>query len=143
MLIRRAEFESAYPVLFHISRARDMEQIMRHGLLSTIALLVLCEIEGEFRSRIELHQRPKAISISHSVHGDFLINDQAPMNASALAKCLTDLAPQQWCHSLNSRVFSMAGTGTSHETQRRNDRGENQSHHFSLRYAISFRRTRC
>lgn len=105
MPISRAEFESAYPVLFHISRARDVEQIIRHGLLSTTALLDLCEIEGELRSRIEVHQRPKAISISHPVHGEFLINDQAPMNALALAKCLTDLTPQQWCKTLNRRVF--------------------------------------
>jgi len=105
MPINRAEFESAYPVLFHISRARDMEQIMRHGLLSTSALLDLCEIEGELRSRIEVRQRPKAISISHPIHREFLINDQAPMNALALAKCLTDLTPQQWCKTLNSRVF--------------------------------------
>jgi hypothetical protein len=105
MPISRAEFESAYPVLFHISLARDVEQIMRHGLLSTTALLDLCGIEGELRSRIEVYQRPKAISISHPVHGEFLTNDQAPMNASALAKCLTDLTPQQWCESLNSRIF--------------------------------------
>lgn len=105
MPISRAEFEGAYPVLFHISLARDVEQIMRHGLLSTTALLDLCEIEAEFRSRIEAHRRPKAISISHPIHGEFLINDQAPMNASALAKCLIDLTPQQWCESLNNRVF--------------------------------------
>ncbi len=105
MPISRAEFEVAYPVLFHISLARDVEQIMRHGLLSTSALLDLCEIEGEFRSRIEIQQRPKAISISHPIHGEFLINDQAPMNASALAKCLTGLTPQQWCRTLNEKVF--------------------------------------
>lgn len=105
MPISRAEFESAYPVLFHISRARDMEQIMRHGLLSTKALLDLCELEAEPRSRIERHRRPKAISIFHPVHGEFLINDQAPMNPLALAKCLTDVTPQQWYALLNGRVF--------------------------------------
>jgi hypothetical protein len=78
---------------------------MRHGLLSTTALLDSCEIEVEFRSRIEAHQPPKAISISHPIHGEFLINDQAPMNAPAPAKCLMDLTPQQWCESLNNRVF--------------------------------------
>jgi len=105
MPISQAEFENAYPVLFHVSLARDVEQIMRHGLLSTTALLDLCEIEAEPRSRIENHQRPKSISIFHPIHGEFLINDQAPMNASALAKCLTDLTPQEWCESLNGRVF--------------------------------------
>lgn len=105
MPISRAEFENAYHVLFHVSLARDVAQIKRHGLLSTTALLDLCEIEAEPRSRIENHPRPKAISISHPIHGEFLVNDQAPMNTLALAKCLTDLTPHEWCKSLNRRVF--------------------------------------
>ena len=105
MPINRIEFESVYPVLFHISLARDVEQIMRHGLLSTKALLDLCEIDGEVRSQIEIYQRPTAVPISHPIHGNFLINDQAPMNAAALERCLIDLTSQQWCDSLNSRVF--------------------------------------
>jgi len=78
---------------------------MRHGLLSTKALLDLCEIDGEARSQIEIYRRPQAVPISHPIHGTFLINDQAPMNAAALERCLIDLTPQQWCESLNSRVF--------------------------------------
>jgi hypothetical protein len=78
---------------------------MRHGLLSTSALLDLCEVVGEQRFNIESCLRSHSVRISHSVHGEFLINDQAPMNASALSKCLTDLSPEQWCRSLNRRVF--------------------------------------
>jgi len=78
---------------------------MRYGLLSTKALLDLCEMDGEARSQIEMCQRPQAVPISHPIHGTFLINDQAPMNAAALERCLIDLTPQQWCESLNSRVF--------------------------------------
>src|SRR6202012_5146518 len=105
MPISRIEFENAYPIFFHISLARDVEQVLRFGLLSPAALLDLCEIEGDQRSHIEGRQRPKAIPIRHSVHGEFLINDQAPMNTVALSKCLTDLTTQQWCESLNRRVF--------------------------------------
>jgi len=105
MPISRTEFENVYPNLFHISLARDVEQILRFGLLSTAALLDLCEIEGDERLRIEGRQRPKVVPIRHPVHGEFLINDQAPMNAVALSKCLTDLTTQQWCESLNRRVF--------------------------------------
>lgn len=105
MPISRTEFENAYPTLFHISLARDVEQVLRFGLLSTTALLDLCEIEGDERIRIEGQQRPKAVPIRHPVHGEFLINDQAPMNVVALSKCLTDLTTQQWCESLNRRVF--------------------------------------
>lgn len=105
MPISQEEFADAYPTLFHISLAQDMRQIMRHGLLSTSALLDLCEVVGEQRFNIESCLRSHSVRISHSVHGEFLINDQAPMNASALSKCLTDLSPEQWCRSLNRRVF--------------------------------------
>ena len=103
--ISREEFADAYPTLFHISLAQDMRQVMRHGLLSTSALLDRCEVVGEQRFNIESCPRPRSVRISHSVHGDFLINDQAPMNAAALSKCLIDLSPEQWCRSLNRRVF--------------------------------------
>ena len=105
MPISRDEFADAYPILFHISLAQDVEQVMRHGLLSTSALLDRCEVNGEQRFNIESCQRPRSMPISHSVHGEFLINDQAPMNAAALSKCLIDLSPEQWCRSLNRRVF--------------------------------------
>jgi hypothetical protein len=82
-----------------------MEQVMRHGLLSTSALLDRCEVNGEQRFNIESCQRPRSVPISHSVHGESLINDQAPMNAAALSKYLIDLSPEQWCRSLNRRVF--------------------------------------
>ena len=105
MPISPDEFASAYPVLFHISRATSLEQLMRFGLLSTTGLLDLCEIKGAERNRLEAHPRPEAAFIKHPLHGKFVINDQAPMRATALAKCLTDLTPQQWCESLNRRIF--------------------------------------
>jgi hypothetical protein len=105
MPVSPGEFQSAYPTLFHITLAKDLDQVMRHGLLSTSALLDLCEVRNEQRYSIESTQRPKAIPISHHVHGEFLINDQAPMNVAALSKCLTDLSTQDWCESLNSRIF--------------------------------------
>ncbi len=103
--ICRDEFEEAYPTLFHVSLAQNIGQVMRHGLLSTSALLDLCDVHGEERFAIESCQRPRSVPISHSIHGCFLINDQAPMIAAALAKCLIDLSPEQWCRSLNRRLF--------------------------------------
>jgi hypothetical protein len=103
--ISREEFADAYPTLFHISLAQDIAQVMRHGLLSTSALLDRCEVDGERRFNIESRLRPRSVRISHSVHGEFLINDQAPMSAAALSKCLIDLSLEQWCRCLNSRVF--------------------------------------
>ncbi len=103
--ISREDFADTFPTLFHISLAEDIGQVMRHGLLSTSALLDRCEVIGEQRFGIESCPRPRSVRISHAVYGEFLINDQAPMNAAALAKCLTDLSPEQWCRSLNRRVF--------------------------------------
>jgi hypothetical protein len=103
--ISREEFTDAYPTLFHVSLAQDIGKIMKYGLLSTSALLDRCEVKGEQRLEIESCPRPRSVRISHSVYGEFLINDQAPMNAAALSKCLTDLSPAEWCSSLNRRVF--------------------------------------
>ena len=111
MPISQEEFTDAYPTIFHISLAQDMGQIMRHGLLSTSALLDRCEVIGEKRFNIESRLRSHSVRISHSVHGEFLINDQAPMNAAALSKCLIDLSPEQWCRCLNRRVFFLPTQG--------------------------------
>ncbi len=105
MPVSRNEFIRAYPKLFHVSLAKDIDQILCHGLLSTTALLDLCEYDDEDRAAIESCQRTKPISISHPVHGQFLINDQAPMSEAALRKCLVDLTPREWYESLNRRVF--------------------------------------
>lgn len=105
MPLNREEFVRAYPTLFHVSLARDVEQVKRHGLLSTSALLDLCGIEDKSRFSIESRQRPRAVILNHSVLGNFIINDQAPMNAVSLSNCLMDLSVEQWCRSLNRRVF--------------------------------------
>jgi len=105
MLIDPEEFIRSYPTLFHVSLARDMGQISRHGLLSTSALLDLCEVSEAKRFAIESRQRPGTVSIHHPVHGEFLINDQAPLSERALKKCLIDFSPQEWCETLNRRVF--------------------------------------
>jgi len=99
------EFALSYPKLFHVSLARDVDQILNHGLLSTTALLDLCGYEGENRSQIESCQRTHVVSISHPFHGKFLINDQAPMSEAPLRKCLIDFTPREWYESLNRRVF--------------------------------------
>jgi hypothetical protein len=105
MPVTREEIVRAYPTLFHISLASDVAQILKHGLLSTSALLDICEVTGVERFNVESRRRPKAIQVSHSIHGSFLINDQAPMSEIALKKCLIDLSPQEWCESLNRRIF--------------------------------------
>ena len=118
MPISRADFAQDYPTLFHISLARNVEQVMEHGLLSTSALLDLCELQGEPRFQIEGRQRPRTVRISHFAHGEFLINDQAPMNPAALLKCLTDLSPEQWCKIPQPSRLLLADRETARKARR-------------------------
>jgi Family of unknown function (DUF7002) len=142
MPISRAEFENAYPVLFHVSLARDVAQIKRHGLLSTTALLDLCEIEAEPRSRIENHPRPKAISISHPIHGEFLVNDQAPMQYPGARQMSHRPYLSRVVQIFEQKGVSVADAGAGYQTHWRKARGANQAHRFDVGHAISFRRAR-
>ena len=44
MAISLEKLKHTYPALFHISLARDREQVMRYGLLSTTAILVYAKL---------------------------------------------------------------------------------------------------
>jgi hypothetical protein len=78
MPVTREEFVRAYPTLFHVSLANDADQISRHGLLSTSALLDFCEVGGSERFSIESQRLPKAVPIRHPVHGSFLSTTRHP-----------------------------------------------------------------
>src|ERR1700730_6679684 len=105
MPVTQEEFVRAYPTLFHVSLANNVDQISRHGLLSTSALLDFCEVGGSERFSIESQRRPKAVPIRHPVHGSFVINDQAPMSGVAWRGCLIALSPQGGYDPLTRRVF--------------------------------------
>jgi len=87
--------------------ARDSwPSIMKHGLLSTSALLDLFEIDGEARKRIEERHRPRTEVIAHKRHGNASIRDQKPMSDRGLKRALRDgLSPRDWYLMLNSKVF--------------------------------------
>ncbi|WP_437911052.1 DUF7002 family protein [Sorangium sp. So ce327] len=95
-----------YPRLYHMAEAGSWPGIMRHGLLSTSALLDLFEVHGPKRDAIESAHRPGSLTITHAVHGTAVIRDQKPMSDKALRRALGgSLSPSEWYRILNSMVF--------------------------------------
>ncbi len=99
------EFSRYYPTLYHMAEADSWPSILEHGLLSTVALLDLYEINGSQRQLIESSHRPDSVPISHPKFGTAVIRDQKPMRESALVKCLQGCTPRQWYGFLNRKVF--------------------------------------
>lgn len=98
----------SYPRLYHMAEAGSEEGILKHGLLSTSALLDLFEVTGEERHRIESERRPEMVELRHPEHGMALVRDNKPINEKALAGCLIDMTPREWYETLNRRVFFWA-----------------------------------
>jgi hypothetical protein len=99
------EFCAHYPKLYHMADENSFDGIMKHGLLSTSALLDLFEVREPLRSEIERKHRPKNITISHPKHGSAVIRDQKPMPEARLRKCLSDATPSEWYYLLNGFTF--------------------------------------
>jgi hypothetical protein len=94
------------PVLYHMAERGSWASILRHGLLSTTALLDLFGIEGARREAIEATRRPERFEIAHATLGRVVVRDQKPMDDASLRRCLQDdLEPADWYKILNRKVF--------------------------------------
>lgn len=99
------ELANLHPRLYHIT-ANSWLNIKKHGLLSTSALLDLFEILEPERSSLETRPRPSSFLLQHPLHGTIALNDNVPLKASVLEKCLEDnLTIADWMLLLNKRVF--------------------------------------
>lgn len=100
-------FIKTYPRLYHMAHEEALAGILRHGLLSTSALLDLFEVVASQREVIETRMRPKSVAVEHLIHGRAVIRDQKPIgNDLRLAQALGDSAtPSEWHRLLNSKVF--------------------------------------
>lgn len=95
-----------YPRLWHMAEDGSFDSILKHGLLSTSALLDLHAISGAKREAIERMRRPESVVINGKGVPSATIRDNKPMTASALEKCLEDgLTPEEWFALLNDRAF--------------------------------------
>ncbi len=94
-----------HPLLYHMAEAGAWENIQRHGLLSTTALLRLFDVSEPQRSAIGSWYRRSREVIRHSDYGCAVIRDQTPMPPGKLDLALTDMDPSEWYKLLNGKVF--------------------------------------
>src|ERR1043165_7410027 len=80
--------------------------IMKHGLLSTTALLDLFQISGADRRSLEEQLRLRSEPIRHPEYGKAVVRDQKPMTEPGLRNALQDgLSQREWLLILNSKAF--------------------------------------
>lgn len=97
---------SKYPRLYHMAEDGSWPNILKHGLLSTSALLTLYGYTGEERRLLESEWRPRKTAISCAGLEDAVIRDQKPMPPSLLQQCLLDgMTPSEWYYLINRRTY--------------------------------------
>lgn len=100
------ELANLHPKLYHVTEPDAWPTLEQYGLLSTLALLELFEIDPDTRLTLTQQCRAEAVPITHPKYGRVVINDNKPMSEKALLKCLDDgLAPKDWLQLLNRRIF--------------------------------------
>lgn len=107
------QFTETYPLLYHMAHHEALPSILKHGLLSTSALLDLFEIDGKRREIIEMTMRPNSVLIEHPKHGKAVIRDQkALMSDRRLKQALSGTMETTAFHLLlNSMVFFWVTSG--------------------------------
>ena len=104
-LATQEEIIAAHPILYHMAEAGAWESIQCHGLLSTMALLKLFEVDKERRTAIGSDYRQRREVIQHANHGEATIREQTPMPSGKLDLALTDMKHTQWYQLVNGKVF--------------------------------------
>ena len=110
MPITLDQLSGRYPFLYHMAEGGSLPQILRHGLLSTTAILDLCNVEGIERYALEANVRKEMCVVHHPDHGSFTLRDQKPLSVGKLVGCLRDgLTPEDWLRLINRKAFFWAG----------------------------------
>lgn len=104
-MANQEEIITRHPFLYHMAEAGTWENVRRHGLLSTAALLRLFEVGEPQRSAIGSRYRGSREEIRHGDYGCAVIREQTPMPPGKLCRALTDMEPSQWYELLNGKVF--------------------------------------
>lgn len=95
-----------YPRLFHMAEHSSWNGMLKHGLLSTAAVLDLVQASPEDRDKYGRKHRPEKIELESKSGDRFVLRDQKPMNDERLSWCLQGgLKPSDWYQILNSKVF--------------------------------------
>jgi Family of unknown function (DUF7002) len=105
----KEELITTYPLIYHMAECDSWDNIKKHGLLSTSAILDLYDYSGTRRAAIESQHRPQKITITNPKLPDAVVRDQKPMNDTGLNKCLVGrVTPQEWYELLNTKTFFWA-----------------------------------
>jgi hypothetical protein len=99
------ELIDCYPRLYHMAEDGSWPSIQTHGLLSTASLIDLYQVSEPRRTQLLSQHRPESISLVHAVHGQAVIRDQKPLQATKLSQLLIDMTVKEWIQLLNSHVF--------------------------------------
>ncbi len=97
-------FLEHYPRVFHVSLCLQASTIRSAGLFSAAGLLKRCSLSSEECERI-LHSQRKATKILQTDFGATVLNDQLPLPAKALLRCLNGMSPEEWYAEVNERIF--------------------------------------
>lgn len=104
------EFVARFPQAWHMAEAGSWDSIVKHGLMSTSALLDLFEVTEDRRFEIESTRRRESITLRHPKHGTAVVRDQKPLIEKVLDKTLEGATTSEFCRLLNSQVFFWLNT---------------------------------
>ncbi|WP_353116583.1 hypothetical protein [Nitratidesulfovibrio sp.] len=92
--------------LYHMANENAWENISKHGLCSTEALLNIFEIKDPLRKQLLTQHRPECVTIKHPEYGTAIVRDQKPLRETTLKRVLDDgLSPSEWYQILNRKTF--------------------------------------
>lgn len=94
-----------YPRVFHVTLVPDPAALIHSGLRSASGLLDLFGLDGPERYAMERRQRKTAVRLEHLEHGSAFLNDQRPLPAKAMERCLRSMTSEEWYVELNERIF--------------------------------------
>lgn len=104
--MEKQELIKMYSPVYHMAEDGSWENILKHGLLSTSALLDKWGYSGRKREEIEMEYRREKKTISHPELGEIVIRDQKVMPPESLETCLSaDLKPRDWYKLINGKIF--------------------------------------
>ena len=100
------ELAERHSRLFHATPAGAAQSILERGLYSAKDILHHWEVEPSLSACYLTCRRRLPVPLDHPERGLIVLNDNAPLSETKLAKVLDDgLTSANWLEMLNSRVF--------------------------------------
>ena len=88
-----------------MAEAGTWDSIKKLGLLSTLALTELFEINGTEKEKLVSERRPELVQLCHPKYGMVTIRDNKPITDSKLLNWLIEMSPREWYETLSRKIF--------------------------------------